>query len=71
MSAVLWRVTIDGIRMELWQSRSVHSHLPNYTAAFWLVNEPKHMTISHLGQDLEDALSLFGNTVRHHRRLTG
>jgi len=66
MSAVLCRVTVGALRMELWESPG-----PRYTLVFRIMAEPDAVSITYLGSDRHEAAHIFVRKVECHRILAG
>ena len=66
MSAVLCRVIVGALRMELWESPG-----PRYKLVFRIVAEPDAVSITYLGSNYHDAAHIFVRKVECHRILVG
>jgi len=67
-STALWKVVVDGFRLELWESHSWLAY--NYTMAFSILAQPERIALVYLGEDAEEAMALFCQKVEYHRRLS-
>ena len=65
----LYRIVLDGFRMELWQSLSAMPSAYNYTMLFAIVAQPREVCLVPLGDDLELAVELFSRKIEAHKRM--
>ena len=65
MSAILRKVIVAGLRLELWESRG-----PRYTLVFSILSDPDKVSITHLGKCPYHAAHIFTRKVDCHRILS-